>query len=397
MGLFLRAKPQPEAEARSFSWPALHSYLQQYTSYGEGSTITIDTALRASAVWGCVRVLAGSVSMIPLDVIRVQGDRREPMPTPALISQPSVTVDRDVWLHQLVSSMTTDGNAFCLAGDLDGSGIPKSLETLDPDIVTARECRAGIASALIDGKREEAWPHGRLWIVPGAMVKAGSPFGLSPVQAAATGVDASLLAETFGRDFFSGGGHPSSLLYSDDPNLTPDQAAGIKRAFVAAADGREPAVLGSGLKYERVQTAPNESQFLDLLRFEVENACRYFGVPPAMVYAAVSGQSVTYSNVSQADLHYLKHSLEVPLTRIENALTRMLPKPQVVKFNRAALLKSDTIARYQAHEIALRNKFAAVNEVRQLEDLPPFPGPEFNDPGIPGGAPPAEPVPVPAP
>jgi len=74
----------------------------------------------------------------------------------------------------------------------------------------------------------KAWPHGPLWHVPGVMVRAGSPFGLSPVRYASTGVDASLLAEMFGRDFFSGGGHPSSVIYSDDPNLSAPQAAAIK-------------------------------------------------------------------------------------------------------------------------------------------------------------------------
>lgn len=396
MGLFVRRREEAPAteERSSYSWAQLSAYLANYTSYF-GSEVPIDRALRASAVWGCVRVLAGSASMIPLDVVRVSGGRREPVsPTPALIGRPSLLVERDVWVHQVVSSMMTDGNAWGMVGAIDGRGVPTSIETLDPDAVSGREVRAGVISAVVDGERVKAWPHGPLWHVPGVMVRAGSPFGLSPVRYASTGVDATLMAEMFGRDFFSGGGHPSSVIYSDDPNLDGDGAAAIKRAFLMAAEGREPAVLGSGLKYEQVQVAPGESQFLELLRFEVENACRFFGVPPAMVYGAVSGQNVTYANVSQADLHYLKHSLEVPLTRVETALSRLLLRPQVVKFNRPALLKSDTAARYAAHLQALEGKWRTVNEVRQLEDEQPFDDPACDMPGIPDASAPDAPAPT---
>ena len=103
-----------------------------------------------------------------------------------------------------------------------------------------------------------------------------------------------------------------------------------------------------------------------------------------MVYGAVSGESVTYTNATQADLHYLKHSLSGPLTRIERALTALLPRPQVVKFNRDAILRSDPLTRAQVQEIRLRNKTVTVNEVRAIEDELPFPDPEFDRPGVPG-------------
>lgn len=381
MGLFL--KRREVEEQRSWSWPALSSYLRNYTSYGaDTSGVSTAEALRASAVWACVRVLAGSVSMLPLDVVRVSGKERLPVSAPPLISNPSAVVDRDVWLHQVVWSMMTDGNAWGLVGAVDGRGVPTAIETIDPAAVTGREFRAGVASALVDGERLDVFPNGDLWLVPGVMVPAGSPFGLSPVAHAATGVGATLSAERFGHQFFTGGGHPSTILYGEG-DVSPEQAIAVKAAFQRATEGREPAVLGAGWKHEAIQVDPTDSQFIDLLRFEVENICRFFGVPPSMAYGSVSGQSVTYANVSQADLHYLKHSLEVPLNRIENALSRMLPRPQVARFNRAALLRADTMTRYQAHEVALRNKWRTVNEVRALEDEAPFPDPAYDTPGTP--------------
>ena len=51
-----------------------------------------------------------------------------------------------------------------------------------------------------------------------------------------------------------------------------------------------------------------------------------------------------------------------------------MPKPQRVRFNTDALLRSDLKTRYEAHAIALSNGFLTVDEVRQLEDMPPMGG-----------------------
>jgi HK97 family phage portal protein len=149
--------------------------------------------------------------------------------------------------------------------------------------------------------------------------------------------------------------------------------------------------MGSGVTYEPIMVDPNDSQFIDLMRFAIEEACRFWRVPPSMVYAAVSGQSVTYANVTQSDLAYLKHSLEGHLVRIERALTRLLPRPQVVRFNRNAFLRTDPVTRSEVVDRRLKNQTMTVNEARALEDEPPFGGDEFDEPGIPGDdAPPQE-------
>ena len=122
------------------------------------------------------------------------------------------------------------------------------------------------------------------------------------------------------------------------------------------------------------------------MRFEVEQACRFFGVPPSMAYAAVSGQSVTYANVSQADLQYLKHSLGIWLLDIEDAWSSLLPVDQTVKFNVEGLLRMDAEGRWKIHDLRLSNKTTSVNRVLALEDEPPIDDPEFDKPGIPGSA-----------
>jgi hypothetical protein len=105
-----------------------------------------------------------------------------------------------------------------------------------------------------------------------------------------------------------------------------------------------------------------------------------------MIYAAMSGESITYQNVSQSDLQYLKHSLDRYLVRIEKALGSLLPGPQIVKFNRDALLRADTSTRYAAHLQSLQGSWRTVNEIRTLEDEPAFDDPIYDQPGMPDAA-----------
>lgn len=346
-------------------------------------------AMRSAAVWACMDVLASSVAGLPLDGVRQQGKSRVPVtPTPSLLAEPSALVSSDVWLYQLVWSMLEDGNAFGLITAVDNTARPTFIETLHPDCVTERKVVGGVPQAKVNGTSERIYPYGDLFHVPGAMVPPGTPFGMSPMVHAQRVIEAGLSAEDFGRRFFDENGNPSSIIYSDE-ELTKDQATAIKESWKQATRGRGAAVLGAGLKHEIVEADKAGGQFIDLQRYVTEQVCRFFRVPPSMVYASQSGQNVTYANVTQADLHFLKHSLDAYLVRIERALTDLLPRPQFARFNRNALLRADAESRWKVHQMALATRTRTVNEVRALEDELPFEGAEFDQPGVPpiAGAP----------
>jgi HK97 family phage portal protein len=214
----------------------------------------------------------------------------------------------------------------------------------------------------------------------------GQPFGLSPIGFAAKSINSGLAAEDFGGEFFTGGGHPSSIIYSEQ-QLTADQAEGVKEKFVDATKGREPAVFGSGLKHEQIQVNPTDSQFLDTQRFTVEQIARIYGVFPEMIGAATSGSSVTYANREQRAADWLTYGLVPYLVPVEESLSLLIPRPQRVKANVSAVLRSDLKSRYESYEIAARigtlsgTPLLTTNEMRDLEDLPPVDGgDEFDTP-----------------
>lgn len=368
MSLFRRGQPLE----RSFTLQQLGQQLSSMTRANPG-IVTQDSALRNAAVFSAVDLLASSASELPVDAVRVMGTKRSSVtPTPRLVAEPSGLVEPDVWVYQLVHSMATDGNAFGKIVEVDGAGLPVQIETLHPSTVTRRRVEKGVAAVDVDGETLLKYPFGDLFHIPGKMVQAGSPFGLSPVEQASNSIAASQYAERFGVNFFADGAHPTTYVSAAEA-IDQTKAQALKDKIMEATRGnREPLVLGANFDLKQIQTNPNDSQFIDLLRFEIEQVARFWHVPPSMIYAAVSGQAVTYSNVSQGDLQYLKHSLQGYLSRIETAWSRMLPDRIVVKFNLNALLRSDVETRNKVYDMRLKNGSMTVNEVRALEDEPPL-------------------------
>jgi HK97 family phage portal protein len=348
-----------------------------------------DDALRNAASWACIDILSDALGRTPLDAFRGSGTLRNPIdPAPPLLLHPSGIVSADVWRYQLGFSLATDGNAFGRITSMTPMGWPTTIELLDPTDVKDRKVVAGTAQVTIDNVVNKLYPAGDIWHVPGRVVPAGTPFGLSPVKQADEVIGTSLAAQQFASDFFSDGAHPSSIIYSAK-DLNSDQAAAIKHAWRRATTGnREPAVLGGDLKHEKIQVDPKDSQFIDTMRFAIEQVCRFWRVPPAMVYGAVSGESITYANVSDADLAFLKHSLDGLYVRVETALTDVMPRPQYAKYNRNAILRADISARFTVYEMGIRNGIYNRNEIRALEDMPPIPvnGDEYVWPPVGKGA-----------
>lgn len=374
------AKPERDGEERSFSLSQLGLMFRQ--ANGGLGVSSLDEALRDAATWQCVKVKAQGIAQLPADVVRYEGSRRVPVPAPKIVERPSDLVPRRVWMFQAGASMFTDGNVFGRITAVDSMQRPTSIELFDPSTVHDRRVVDGVKQVKVQGEVLREFPNGDLWHVAGEMVQAGSPFGLSPVWYGSKHTATALAAEAFGGQFFTEGGHPSALLkVTGDPGQKG--AEDIKEKFRQITRGsREPIVMPSDITYEKLQVDPKDSQFIELMEFEVLQACRRHGVPPSMVFASMSGQNITYQNVTQSDLQFLKHSLSYPIDLFEDAISALLPRPRVLKLNRDAILRADPAARWAIHDLRLKNRSTSIDEVRSLEDELPYGG-EFAVPGVP--------------
>jgi len=376
MGLFRRAAP----EQRKFSADDVLAMMNDRRRTGTmPPVVTTDSAMRLSAVWACIRLLAGLGSTLPLDQQRRRDGLTVDVPRSVLFDRPQPGVTLSTWLYQVWSSLLTAGNAYGLVTSVGANGYPTTVELLDPSVVQWRADERDGWVVTVDRQDMRRYPEGPLWHVP-IFTMPGAPYGLSPVQHAKQTIAGGLSAERFGTDFFTGGGTPNAILYSDS-ELTQEQAQGIKSAFVGSTAGnREPAVMGAGLRYQQISVSPDDTQFLDSQRFTVEQIARIYGIAPEMIGGATSGSSVTYANREQRAADFLTFGLMPYLIALEDGLSSLVPGPNRVKFNVDGVLRSDLKTRYEAHAVAITSGFLTVDEVRQLEDRPPLP--ETTPPGL---------------
>lgn len=379
------AQPEPEQQRSVLPGGLAAPPMSAFLGSTGGVPVTMQTALRSAAVWACQRVLVSTVGMLPVDVIQAQGAARVAVDSPPIVLSPSGVVSRRAWVAQALRSFLGAGNVYGRVVAHDGLMRPTQIETISPGAVTW-VVEDGAEVAFVSGRRQTLWPLGDFWHVPASQfLMPGTRVAMSPVEYAQTSIGTSLASEKFGADIFERGVFPSSIYYVDKPSLSADEAAAIKASVKATQLNGEPGVLSSLIKREEIQSDPGDAKFIDLLRFEVEQACRFWGVPPSMVYAAVSGQSVTYANVSQADLQFLKYSVEGWIIDLEDAWSELIASGLSVKFNTDAVLRMDALLRAQVHTARLATKTRTVNEVRALENDPPFEGAEYDLPGVPGG------------
>lgn len=362
--------PRRTVEERTAPWP-VEALTGDGTSYRRAYAdvhVTADTALRHAAVWACVRLIADTVSGLPVDAYRTGG--RKPLAArPRLLDEPAAGMLFADWTYAVLVSALTRGNALGLIVDRAGvAELPTQVELIDTARVSTSTGADGRITWRLDGRevdRANLW-HFRAYPV------AGSPFGLSPVDHAKHSIGLGLAAEAFGSQFFADGGTPSGVLTSGQ-TLSADTAQALSARWKQAHGGRRGvAILGNDTKFQAVSIPPEESQFLATQAFTVQQVCRIFGVPPEMV-GADSGNSLTYANVEQRSLDFLAYCIGPWLARLERALSALVPRGTYVKFNAGGLLRTDLLTRYQSYEIGLRAGFLTVEEVRELEDREPLP------------------------
>lgn len=331
-----------------------------------GGTVDTDAAMRHTAVWACVRLLADTVSTLPVDVYR-RGEA-EPLATPPLLVEPAAGTPRTDWLYAAMASLLLRGNAYGLVTARSGATLlPSQVELVHPDLVSVFvDPETQAVTYRIGGQaygRTDVL-HVRAYAMPGVLL------GLSPVEYARQAIGLGLAAEKFGAQYFGDGAMPQGVLEAEG-NISSEMAHALSARWESAHGGARKVAVLSGAKFVPITVKPEESQFIETQRLNVASIARVFGVPPEMI-GAEAGNSLTYANVEGRALDLLKYAVNPWLVRLENALGTLLPRNQYVKFNADGLLRTDTKTRYEAHKIGLDAGFLTVNEVRALEDLPPL-------------------------
>jgi len=335
-----------------------------------GVHVNAAAANRHSAVYACRDLIARQISTLPVHEFRRDPDTNTlvRMPTSPFLESPDGNLDYCAWAYQVLDSLLLHGNAYGLVQAVGPTGWPTQIETIHPtDVTVSRKGKRGPVQWWLDGTPIDLWPNGQLWHMPGTTV-AGSPLGMSVIVSAALTISVGLAAQRFGAQWFRDGAIPTSVL-TNDKEVTKTAADVFKERWLDALNNnREPIVLGNGWKHESVGIAPNESQFLQTIQANIVDVARFFGVDPTDIGAGVPGASLTYQNVEMKQINLLVRTVGPWVVRLEKALTRLRPRPRIVKHNVDAMLRMDTLTRYKAYDMAVRDGWMSVNEVRDLDD-----------------------------
>jgi HK97 family phage portal protein len=202
----------------------------------------------------------------------------------------------------------------------------------------------------------------------------GSPYGLGPIQADRYALRGAIDTAQQASTYFETGDYVTGVLKSD-MHLTAEDAKAARNQWENTRGGRSGvAILGSGLDYKPTYINARDAQWIESRQFDVTGVARMFGIPPSMLATTLAGSSISYSNVINEWMSFIRWGLMGVVSEIEIAFTEMLPRTQRARFNTEALLRPDTESRYRIHESAIRGGWLLPSEVRRIEGYDPVDG-----------------------
>lgn len=355
--------------AEIMGWPRPAEWANP--GYAQVTPTAGNTAERSVAIMSSVDLITSLITELPVDIYSGKGAAAKEVTMPGYLQDPSGEgFGLADWGVQLLSSWMLRGNNFgnVLERSRGGAGYPTQVQILNTECVRVQVESDGRYTWWVGGQQVTDMWHTR------ANARGGQLFGLSVIGQHAASIGLNIVGTQFGLQWFTDGAHPGGMLVNEQVELKPDQAKTAKDRFMAALRGtREPVVLGKGWKYQQIQISPEESQFLDTNKYSSAECCRMFGPGLAEMLGYETGSNLTYQTVESKAVQLNVYTLGKWMTRYERVLTAMLPNPQYAVLNRKAILQTTTMERYKAYEVALKNQWQVVNEVRELENEPPVP------------------------
>jgi HK97 family phage portal protein len=167
-------------------------------------------------------------------------------------------------------------------------------------------------------------------------------------------------------------GVPTGTLTADDPDVTPEELDEGKRRWLLGQRTRTIATLPPGVKFQPIAWNPEELQLVEARSMTDAQMALAFGLPGS--FLNVSSGSLNYSNVGQDGLNLLKFTVDEILVRFEQEISRHLPRGTFHRFDRDAILATDTLSRFQTWAAGISAGFLLPSEAREREGLPPVAG-----------------------
>lgn len=344
-------------------------------------SVTEETAINFAAVWCATNLLSRAVATLPLRMYEKDGTERnvvESHPAIESLNNPNGMSAPDVYREMAQNHVCLWGNHY---SEIYRDGPGFRLEPVRPGQVTPNV----------------AGPRGRKRIVyhnsdPGTglrTVEAENMLhvpslsfdgmrGLSPVRVLRESIGLGMAAEKFGAKFFGSGARSSGVLQV--PGNLSDKAYGRLKSEMKNKGGvensHETLIFEEGITYKPTTIPPDDAQFLQTRKLQIEDIARMFLVPPHMLAAL---DNATFSNIEHQSIDFVVNTLRPWLVKWENELNRKLLTEQeqsryYFHFSVDALLRGDIKARYDAYAIGRQWGWLSANDIRAFEEMNPIDG-----------------------
>ena len=347
------------------------------STYEEAAAVTVteDTAMQISAVWACVKLLAETVASLPVKVYRKTSTGRVVDDSfwfaQLMNRKPNRYQTRVEFFETLMLNLALHGNAYfkktvvggkvrSLMPLMSGQVEPSLLE--DGSIVYQYQSNGGL----------EVYSEQSIWHIK---LYGNGIIGKSPIAFGRNMIGIAQATEKATTKIYTNGGKRSGVL-SLDRLLTPEQRDAVRANFSTLTTGTSERllVLENGMKFDPISMSPQDIELLSSRKFQIEEICRWFGVPSVLVNDT-SGSTSWGSGIEQLVSGFYKLNLRPYLERIENSVACNLFSEQEAKeyefeFDFEGLLRSDFKSRLEGYRTAVAGTIMTPNEVRKLEGLP---------------------------
>jgi HK97 family phage portal protein len=329
-----------------------------------GTYVDTNTALGVPALWRGVTLLADAIGALELHSYR-RG--RKVSPTPILLERPVPTQTRMETISAMAASLILDGNYYAVLGEPDTNGYPSHFYPVACDRVRIQE-QNGRLFYRID---ETVYDPSRILHIKNFTLP-GEYYGRGIVNVQKQAIGKEIAINEYTASYFNGGVNPTAVIKSANPDLTQEEADALKNQWLQMYSGRNraPAVLNSTTEFEILSGNAQESQLVETQVQSLTEAANILGLPA--YYLGSPNTSRTYANVEQENLQLVRWSIQPIAERIEQALSDLLVRGQVARFDYDTLLRTDTSSRYSAYATGIASGFLTVDEVRDMEGRDPI-------------------------
>ena len=374
-------RSNPENPRTSLSAPAPWLYEAfGVSNTASGESVNATTAMRSTAVYACVNILAQGIASLPWDVYvkekgkrQVAENRREHY---LFHNEPNPEMTSYAFRTMLMSSCLLRGNFYA---EIQRDNANRTVAIYPIPAESVKVVNGSNRGELYYEVQYERGPK-RLKatdVVHVPCLSLDGISGLTPIEQAKQAIGLGMAAEKTGAALFGNGAKPSGALVSDQP-LNAQQVDGLKKLwaeFSGAANAGKTPILYGGLKWTPFTMNFDDAQFMELRSFQVADIARIFRVPGVLL--GLDDKTSTYASAEQFFLSFVVHTLTPWMTAIEQEFNRKLfpGKTDIYcKLDPRGMMRGDAAGRAEFYNKLFNVGAVSPNDIRELEDMNPVDG-----------------------